>query len=74
MKGQKKEARPPRLSPAERDDGGHVKKEDNLARDRISSGIIGLDEVMEGGLRSHIVTMIVGARQDGKRCVHNKQR
>jgi len=77
----KKEARPPPrlpsvgqgLSPPHADDGGQVKKEDNLARDRISSGIIGLDEVIEGGIRNHTVTIIVGARRDGKRYVHKKQ-
>jgi len=61
MKGRNKEAHPPLRGTSEQ-----VKKEDILARDRISSGIIGLDEVIEGGLRNHSITTIVGASGTGK--------
>lgn len=42
------------------------KGKEELQKARISSGITGLDEVIEGGLRNHSVTTILGASGTGK--------
>jgi len=41
-------------------------KREESPKVRISSGIVGLDEVIEGGLRNHSVTIILGASGTGK--------
>ena len=41
-------------------------KREEFSKARISSGIVGLDEVTEGGLRNHTVTIILGASGTGK--------
>ncbi len=46
--------------------GRKAKGKEELPKARISSGIIGLDEVIEGGLRDHAVTIILGASGTGK--------
>ena len=43
-----------------------VKEETRVSNSRIPSGIVGLDEVIEGGLRAHTATVIVGASGTGK--------
>jgi len=43
-----------------------VKAETQVSNSRIPSGIVGLDEVIEGGLRDHTATVIVGASGTGK--------
>jgi len=43
-----------------------AKAKEVLPKARISSGIIGLDEVIEGGLRDHTITIILGASGTGK--------
>ncbi len=42
------------------------KLEANVSNSRIPSGIVGLDEVIEGGLRANTATVIVGASGTGK--------
>lgn len=41
-------------------------KREESPKTRISSGIVGLDEVIEGGLRNHTVTIVLGASGTGK--------
>ncbi len=43
-----------------------AKAETAASNSRIPSGIVGLDEVIEGGLRDHTATVIVGASGTGK--------
>lgn len=43
-----------------------AKAETTASNSRIPSGIVGLDEVIEGGLRDHTATVIVGASGTGK--------
>jgi len=43
-----------------------VKAEPKVSNSRIPSGIVGLDEVIEGGLRANTATVIVGASGTGK--------
>ena len=43
-----------------------IKAEPSVPNSRIPSGIVGLDEVIEGGLRDHTATVIVGASGTGK--------
>ena len=43
-----------------------IKTEKKASDSRIPSGIVGLDEVMEGGLRNNTVTTIIGASGTGK--------
>jgi len=56
----KKRTRPPRRAAAQKE---VVESAPSL---RIPSGIVGLDEVTEGGLRDHTVTVVVGASGTGK--------
>ncbi len=46
--------------------GNHQRREPAADLRRVPSGIVGLDEVMEGGFRQHTVTVIVGASGTGK--------
>jgi len=46
--------------------GGNGQRQPAAERQRIPSGIVGLDEVMEGGFRPNTVTVIVGASGTGK--------
>ena len=43
-----------------------AKAENTASNSRIPSGIVGLDEVIEGGLRDRTATVIVGASGTGK--------
>ena len=56
-----KRKRKPRVAPVEAAASAAVS-----ADGRIPSGIVGLDEVLEGGLRRHTATVIVGASGTGK--------
>ena len=56
-----KRKRKPRVAPVEAATPAAVSTDG-----RIPSGIVGLDEVLEGGLRQHTATVVVGASGTGK--------
>ncbi len=63
----KTKPKPAKAKPvAARRGGNRHRPEPAADQRRVPSGIVGLDEVMEGGFRPHTVTVIVGASGTGK--------
>jgi len=62
----KTKPRPVKAKPTAVKRGGNHQRDPLADQRRVPSGIVGLDEVMEGGFRPHTVTVIVGASGTGK--------